>query len=699
MRNTDWDFEFMSRNLEQSYSFFESTLMALVNQHVPSKPPTKVKLPWNKDLPLQLKTKRTKAWTDYKIARQFYGRQSPQAYDGWFNYCQSNNEIKIFKIDARRSYEQNLLADLNENPKKFHAYLRSQKVNRPRVGPLQGQISLTDDPKSMAEIFVKSFYDVLAPHTHHFPHDHQDSVERISNVHFTPLDVVTRLQNLDAAGSSGPDLIHPSLLKTCRAALSTPLYLLFKKSLTTMSVPSSWKLSNITPIFKKGSHADPLNYRPISLTSVASKIMERIITGAVRDHLEENNLLSDSQFGFRPGRSVQDQLLLTYNSISADYDAGQVVELLLFDFKKAFDLVPHTVILDKLVHLGFRNPLLGWIADFLRDRTMRVVVCGARSSSRPVISGVPQGSVIGPLLFNIFVNYLAHDTASSTLLFADDLKLYLSSSRDLVGYADMIDSIQSDINLIRSRASSWGLIFSPQKCVRLRFVRPFNNVPPVLPLFIGDELIRLVGSSRDLDVLVDTDLRFHSHIRMTASKAYGVSNNILRGTICRSPEFMRAIFISHVRPIIDFCSPVWNLDFIGDTKALESVQRHWTKQIEGYSEIPYFERLRGVSLFSVWGRLLRADLVLVWKILQDPSHPLRSLLTLSDGHRTRGHQFKLSVFRSATEARRRFFSNRVIARWNNLPSEVVTSPSLSLFKSRLHDYLGDLLYYYHDDPN
>ena len=142
---------------------------------------------------------------------------------------------------------------------------------------------------------------------------------------------------------------------------------------------------------------------------------------------------------------------------------------------------------------------------------------------------------------------------------------------------------------------------------------------------------------------------------MTASKAHGVSNNILRGTICRSPEFMRAIFISHVRPIIDFCSPVWNLDFIGDTKALESVQRHWTKQIEGYSDLPYFERLRGISLFSVWGRLLRADLILVWRILQDPSHPLYSLLTLSEGSRTRGHQFKLKVFRSSTEARRHFF--------------------------------------------
>ena len=362
----------------------------------------------------------------------------------------------------------------------------------------------------------------------------------------------------------------------------------------------------------------------------------------------------------------------------------------------ANDLVPHSIILEKLHLLGFRNPVLGWMGDFLGGRHMRVTVSGVASSSRPVPSGVPQGSVLGPLLFIIFINYLVHDLHSFSCLFADDLKIYLGVPRDPVSYTEGIRSIQTDINLLVARASSWGLTFAPHKCIRLRFVRPYKDTPLPLPLYLNNSQLKVSEFARDLGVTVDTELRFHKHIGQTQARAFGVSNDILRGTICRSPEFMKVIFISHVRPLLDFCSPAWNTGFIMDVKSLENVQRRWTKKIDGFSELTYHERLQRLSLYSIWGRLLRADLIMVWKITHNLVPYLSDILPRSAIDFTRGHPHKLAVTRSQTEARKRFFSSRVVTAWNNLPYDVVMSPSLPIFKSRLHSAWGDLLYFYYD---
>ena len=154
---------------------------------------------------------------------------------------------------------------------------------------------------------------------------------------------------------------------------------------------------------------------------------------------------------------------------------------------------------------------------------------------------------------------------------------------------------------------------------------------------------------------------------------------------------MKTVFISHIRPILDFCSSVWNLDYVMDVRSLESVQRQWTKKTDGFSQLSYYERLQRLSLFSVWGRLLRADLILTWKITHDLIPSLSNILVPSNNVHTRGHPYKLAVRRTQMEPRRRFFANRVVTTWNNLPFEVVTSSSLPIFKSRLHKALGDLL--------
>ena len=201
----------------------------------------------------------------------------------------------------------------------------------------------------------------------------------------------------------GPDGLHPMLLKSC-PSLSIPIRLIFRRSLSDGVVPVDWKHSVIVPLFKKNSRHVALNYRPISLTSVCGKTLERVISDHLYEYLDTHELLAANQFGFRHGRTVDDQLLLVYDDVSCWLDSGESVDIVFFDFAKAFDTVSHGLLLVKLRHLGVSGSILSWLGDFLLGRTMQVSVSGLCSAPRNICSGVPQGSVLGPLLFLIYVN-------------------------------------------------------------------------------------------------------------------------------------------------------------------------------------------------------------------------------------------------------------------------------------------------------
>ena len=216
------------------------------------------------------------------------------------------------------------------------------------------------------------------------------------------------------------------LLKSCASQLAYPLFKIFCLSLEESKLPEAWKVSQVTPIFKKGSRYVPLNYRPVCLNSVPCEGLEHIIAARLNEYLEENSILTEHQFGFRAGRSTLDQLILVYDCISTWYDEGSAVDLLLFDFSKAFDVVSHSVLLTKLKLLGIDSNLIAWIEAFLTGRTMSVAIRDAHSRPRQVLSGVPQGSVLGPILFLLFVNHIAANLSCQFKIFADDLKMYMN---------------------------------------------------------------------------------------------------------------------------------------------------------------------------------------------------------------------------------------------------------------------------------
>ena len=512
----------------------------------------------------------------------------------------------------------------------------------------------------------------------------------MADIDISLIDVHSTLSNLDPNSAMGQDGLHPALLKACAATLCTPLLMIYRQSLLEGALPSAWKSSLVVPIFKKGSRNDPMNYRPVSLTSVSCKSLERIISKELYAFFIANQILSDEQFGFRPGRSTEDQLLLTYDEVTVALDLGHPVDLVLFDFSKAFDVVRHTILLEKLRLVGVQGRLITWLTDFLVGRTMQVLVKGTTSSAAEVRSGVPQGSVLGPILFLVYINHVASSLSCSYKIFADDLKVFIKLDNDKHNTSE--EALQKDIDLLHSTAESWGLSMNLRKCAVIRFRRRFHDFEPGAYTLAGDT-IPCVTSCSDLGVIIDNEMKFHEHCASIAAKAGGVAHNFLKSTRCRSPDFMTHILKSHIRPILEYASPIWNSGYVQDLKRLESVQRLWTRNVIGLRNMEYGDRLKELDLFSVKGRLLRADIIKCWKIFHGHSQISPEILwDLEADNRTRGHSRKIKTCRSLIDARSRFFTHRVVRDWNALPDWLVNEESLVQFKKGLKAALGSRLF-------
>ena len=698
LSDVDWDFEFAYGSADENYSRFVFILLLLVDEFIPLQVGI-AGCPWSVRPPRRLMTCQSKAWLDYKHCRAAYGRRDQRSVDALGRFLDINYQLRNYVNFQRADYEMHLVERLPDCPKLFHSYIRKKKKGCLSVGPLRlDDGELMDNPEGMSEVFADAFSSVYVRGAPEDPTPDPASLCRMNDFVVTVADVYERLLSLDDSSAMGPDGIHPKLLKECAGELAYPLQLIFDKSLQTSCVPVAWLESCVIPLFKAKSRYVSLNYRPVSLTSVCCKTMERVVVAKLVEYLDGNQLLFDGQFGFRRGRSTDDQLLLTYGDVATWVDSGLVVDVAFLDFSKAFDVVCHTVLLSKLDSLGVCGHLLDWIGAFLSDRVMRVCVDGHLSGEREVISGVPQGSVLGPVLFLAYVNSLVQGLSCSVMAFADDFKVYVSYRRSPSDcFLDGVTELQRDLSRIHAVATSWNLRLNPEKCVVMRFCRGFvERELDLIPYYLGGSQLLFVDSHRDLGVLVDNKLKFHLHVRQIVGKAAGLASSLLRSTVCRNPHFMVTLFVSHIRPILDYCSTVWNVGYVGDLKLLESVQRRWTKQVEGLGDLEYGERLRQLQLFSIKGRLLRSDLVKCWKVVcgDGVAADLSVLFDRAPDRRTRGHPYKLLSPRSRTDMRSRFFSSRCVRVWNGLPVGVVSARSLGAFKRCLVECLGDVMFDY-----
>ncbi len=410
--------------------------------------------------------------------------------------------------------------------------------------------------------------------------------------------------------------------------------------------------------------------------------MEKLIRNTVVEHMESNRLFTTHQYGFRKGYSCNTQLLEALEDWTEAIELKKEVDILYIDLRKAFDTVPHQRLLKKLKGYGIEGNIYSWIEDFLKDRKQKVVVNGEESDWTDIQSGIPQGSVLGPVLFLIYVNDLPDVVECMIKMFADDTKLY-----GQVNGQDGSNTIQSSLHNTCTWMDSWQLGINKAKCKHLHIGANNTNKYNLTDKDGNQFEVKQVEQEKDLGVIFDSKLKFCQHINAQIAKANRNVGIIFRSFTYIDKDSFLTLYKCLVRSHLEYCSSVWSPMYKKDSIALENVQRRATRMVGNLSVKSYPERLKTLGIPSLEYRRVRADMVQVYKIMHDLDHVDKDkLFTRSTYASTRGNRYKLFKKRARLSSKLHTFSHRVVEVWNKFPDNIVEAPTLNTFKSRLNKH-------------
>ena len=693
LSDVDWSNVTVCNNVDKAWNYFHEKVLEAVHKCVPKVKITtrkKINPPWFNVKAKRCVKRKYYAWLRYKDQRS-YGR--------YMAYVKVRNRVAKSLRKIKREYEKNLCKKIKRNSKAFYMYINSKtkaKSSVLRVKSKDGIVTsnnletahelnqffqsvyVCEDDKDLIYFndFVHCVFDKYAPEPFNFLG--VPCSESINEIYFTPDDVKKLLQNVNPNKAMGPDDIHPRVLKELSEIIYFPLYCIFRQSLDIGVLPETWKVANVTPIFKKGNKLITENYRPVSLTSQVCKLCEKLVRKNIVNFLEGNDIFCEEQHGFRKGRSCLTNLLTTLEEWTELYDNGLPFDTLYLDFRKAFDSVPHARLTYKLYKYGIRGKLNVWIEDFLRGRKQSVSVNGSKSTQLRVTSGVPQGSVLGPVLFLAFINDLPSVITTKSKIFADDTKMY-HPILSLIDY----NCMQTDLEKLSNWSQEWLLGFNSKKCK----VMHFGLKNPCYQYTMNGDVIETVKEEKDLGVLFTDKLSFSKYICNAAAKANRVLGLIKKSFNYITKESFLVLYKSYVRPHLEYCAQVWSPYLQKDIDVLEKVQRRATKIVPGLENLSYENRLLELKLTTLDKRRVRGDLIETYKILNDLENVNKDLFFHEREYiGLRGHSKMLKMSRSRLNVRKYFFSNRVIALWNSLPQHVIDAPTVNCFKNRYDKY-------------
>jgi hypothetical protein len=584
-------------------------------------------------------------------------------------------EINKYKQDFDKKMAKNIKSD----PKTFYAYIRSKQKTRPTVGPLKREDnSIIDSDNEAATVMNEYFTSVFTQENiDNIPEDkimyHGPEENKLMEIDFSEEAVLYQLNRLKENKAPGPDGLYPKILKEAGAEIVTPLHTIFHRSLNEGQVPQQWRDANITCIHKKGRKSLPTNYRPVSLTSIVCKMLETIIKEHILLHLDQHDLIKDSQHGFLRGKSTLTNLLVYLEDITKHIDYGTPVDVVYLDFAKAFDKVPHTRLIRKLRNHGIDGNILNWIHSWLSGRRQRVIINGQASEYTSVVSGVPQGSVLGPILFILFINDMDEDIKGNLLKFADDTKLYTDIKDN-----QSANTLQDDLDKLQKWTEDWNMAFNLPKCgiMHLGYGNPLNDY------YLNGTVLNKIDKEKDLGIIIQNNLKTSQQCIEAVKKANRSLGLIKRNIQTKTPEIITRLYKSIVRPHLEYAVQAWSPWLRKDIDAIEKVQKSATKMIDGLRQLPYQDRLRKLNLTSLEQRRIRGDLIQVCKIVNniDKLNYEKFFKLSNQPHFTRGHIMKMDKPRARLDVRKNFFSHRVINEWNKLPPRAACASTVLDFK-------------------
>jgi hypothetical protein len=555
------------------FKVFHDVMIGMIEIYVPSK-----KVFQNSALKLPKKLRKLRARKKF-----LYNRRNNTLHRAqYINICkQFQRELRAYLQSLERKCVNS--ADIM----KFYAYANKKLKSRSGIAPLRREDgSLTVNDAEKCDIVNKFFCSVFTIDNGALPTFARRVPVNvgIETVIFTPEKVASVIKSLPNKCSGSPDGLPALFLKKLSlesrkrsfgiCCISGPLSIIYNVCMMSGLLPDIFLTADVVPVFKKGIVSEPGNYRPVSLTCITSKIMERVVKNEVSNYLRTNNIITKDQHGFLAQKSVESQMLECMNLWTRFHDTNSCVDIVYLDFKKAFDSVCHSKLLIKLESYGIGGSLLKFVSAFLHGRTQRVVINNASSDYSPVLSGVPQGSVTGPLWFILYINDLPDLFLGcpdiSTKIFADDVKISCAVSQNINVQSNLCHAL----SLVCDWATEWQLNLSAEKSAVLHM----GNRNPSRDYNLNDSIVPLqsVTCMRDLGILVRSDLSVRDHCVKVASQALQKVGIIFRSFVSCDVSLLVRAYTTYARPILECSTVVWSPHRLSDISRIERVQRQFT---------------------------------------------------------------------------------------------------------------------------
>ena len=518
---------------------------------------------------------------------------------------------------------------------------------------------------------------------------------RLTSIHFRQANVRRRLSQLDPSKATGPDAIPARVLKECAAELALPVTKLFTLCFITGTQPTLWKIANVVPVHKRDSKSKLKNYRPVSLLCILSKVMESIVNTQVVSFLEKNNIISQYQFGFRSKLGTADLLTALHTEWLQSLANGGAVQVLAIDIAGAFDRVSHVGILAKAEAYGIQGLLLTWLTHYLSDRQIRAVVSGSTSASFPVKAGVPQGSILGPTLFLLYVNDAEKclPTNASLAVYADDTTLYAT----IPSYSDIDQAsslLQKSLDSLDRWGRAWRVQFEPTKSQGMLLDHHRPSWPPPSLLF-GGQPVSNTQKLKLLGVTFDAKLLYKEHIRNIARRANQRLNFLRRTVPILGPADRLTVYKGFVRPILEYACLVWMGAAPTHLSRLDAVQKRALKLVgpQVITDSLCYRRTVSALCYLFKLQCIAGPPQLLRMVPQLASLPDDAPRTRLQSHLSVRHTQQLckQLPANAQDALRRSFPSGVIDTWNELPAHILPGPpslkSLPTFKTNVAKHL------------
>ena len=599
------------------------------------------------------------------------------------------NLIRKAKKDYFYKYFSNYQNNIKKTWEKINMLIGSNKNHNRKTNPIKLNNKMSNNQKEIADAFNNYFTNIGNQLHKNLPASSIDPRSYLQGdypnsmvVHpVSVLDVHSVFKSLKAKGCS-IDEFSSEIVKDHAEFLALPIQILYNQSIRTGCFPSLLKRALVIPIHKKNSTSEITNYRPISILSIFSKIYEKLMKKTLTSYLTANNIISEKQFGFQSGISTYDAMEGFSTYLYQNLDEGKKVLGLFLDFKNAFDSVPHDILLQKLEYYGIRGNIHSWFKSYLHGRSQATKYGQHQSKSLFISTGLPQGSVLGPTLFNIYINDLTVVSAQlRTSLFCDDSLLFKSSEN----VDELVQLMNTELQKIQEWTLANRLTLNTDKTVAVLFSnKKIKEIPPILiKKDYTYDLIKRVDHTKFLGVYYDEHLKFSQHISHLCSKLSIVAGMLFRLKLILPTKILKNIYNSHVNSILNYCTPIWCSNYQGNINPVHLLQKRIIRCVTksdflAHSQ-PLFKKCKALNIFDI----NKAYLSKLY--FKNPTKYVNPNILQHD-HNTR-NQNLLRPPRFTTTLAMNSFLNQGPLIYNQVPLAVKQSMTITSFKRKLKDHL------------